>query len=209
MSGRDLLAKSQLHSPWKLSNEIRRLLTWPVVRLLFWSSGIAWGRGWKIYGVPIIQKDRRSTLVIGVRLQLRSSARSNPLAPNRPVVLSTISAQARLEIGDDVGITGGSVVCEKSICIGNRVSVGANSLIVDTDFHPLDPDQRRGLSSGGLTAPIVIEDDVFIGTQAIILKGVTIGRGSVIGAGSVVTRDVPPGMIVAGNPAQVVKSVGH
>jgi galactoside O-acetyltransferase len=59
----------------------------------------------------------------------------------------------------------------------------------------------------GKHAPVIIEDDVFVGMHSLILKGVTIGRGSVVGAGSVVSRDVPPGVIVAGNPAQVIRPI--
>jgi acetyltransferase-like isoleucine patch superfamily enzyme len=72
---------------------------------------------------------------------------------------------------------------------------------MDTDFHPLDPQARRLDTQPSKTAPVFIEDDVFIGTNSLILKGVIIGRGSVVGAGSVVRQDVPPGVVVAGNPA--------
>ena len=77
-------------------------------------------------------------------------------------------------------------------------------VICDTDFHPLDPQQRAAKSLDAKTAPITIADDVFIGMNALILKGVAIGAGAVIGAGSVVPRDVPAGAIVAGNPAQIL-----
>jgi acetyltransferase-like isoleucine patch superfamily enzyme len=86
--------------------------------------------------------------------------------------------------------------------------VGANTTIVDTDFHPLDPTERRLRPAEAKTAPIFIEDDVFIGMNCLILKGVRLGQGSVVGAGSVVTKDVPPGSIVAGNPAQVIRRIG-
>jgi acetyltransferase-like isoleucine patch superfamily enzyme len=194
--------------PWKAVNEIERLLLLPVARLQFALAGVKWGSGWKLYGLPIIQKHRHSTLTIGARLELRSTARSNPLGPNRPVILSTRRPNAVLTIGDQFGMTGGSVVCEERITIGNRVTVGANTIIADTDFHPLDPLIRQQRPIDGATAPIVIEDDVFIGMQSLILKGVTLGKGSVIGAGSVVTRDIPPGVIAAGNPAQVIRELG-
>lgn len=77
---------------------------------------------------------------------------------------------------------------------------------IHTDFHPLTPAAGVQDFLAGAHAPIVIEDDVFIGMQSLIRKGVTIGRGSVVGAGSVVTRDVPAG-VVAGNPATVVKEL--
>ncbi|RMF78291.1 MAG: acyltransferase [Chloroflexi bacterium] len=196
--------RAAFDTPWKASNEIIRLMMWPLIRLTFMFSGVAWGSGWRLYGLPIIQKHRRSTMTIGARLNLRSTARSNPLGPNRPVVLSTRRPGAVLTIGDDFGMTGGSIVCEERITIGNRVTVGANSIITDTDFHPLDARHRFEHPLDGATAPVIIEDDVFIGMQVLILKGVTIGAASVVGAGSVVTRDVPPAVIAAGNPARVI-----
>lgn len=200
-------ARLAAETPWKALNEIERLILLPLARLRFLTAGVAYGQGWKLYGLPIIQKHRRSTLTIGARLELRSTARSNPLGPNRPCILSTRRADARLVIGDDFGMTGGSIVCEEAITIGHRVIVGCNTVIADTDFHPLDADERRANPLNGATAPVIIEDDVFIGMQCLILKGVTIGRGSVIGAGSVVTRSIPPGVIAAGNPARVIRNV--
>ena len=190
--------------PWKAVNELDRLLLLPLARLYVRGAGVRWGHGWRLYGLPIIQKHRRSELTIGEGLELRSTVRSNPLGPNRPCVLSTRRANAHLVIGDNFAMTGGSVVCEESITIGNRVTVGCNTIIADTDFHPLDPARRSEHPLDGTTAPLVIEDDVFIGMQVIILKGVRLGMGCVIGAGSVVTRDVPAGAVAAGNPAQVL-----
>jgi len=143
----------------------------------------------------------------GEGLQLRSSVRSNPLGPNHPVILCVWQAGAILEIGHDFGMTGGSIVAAERITIGDWVTVGANTTIIDTDFHPLDPIQRRLHPQEAKTAPVVIENGVFIGMNCLILKGVTIGQGSVVGAGSVVTRDVPPGTIVAGNPARVIGGI--
>lgn len=193
--------------PWKAFNEIERFLLLPWARLRFAAAGIRWGRGWRLYGMPIMQKHRSSTLEIGERMELRSTARSNPLGANRPCILTTRRPDARLKIGDGFGMTGGSIVCDVQITIGDRVWVGANSVITDTDFHPLDPQTRLERPLDGVMSPIVIEDDVFIGMQSLILKGVTLGKGCVIGAGSVVTRDVPPGVIAAGNPARVIRSL--
>jgi acetyltransferase-like isoleucine patch superfamily enzyme len=78
---------------------------------------------------------------------------------------------------------------------------------MDTDFHPLEAQARRSDSEPAKTAPVTIEDDVFIGMNCLILKGVTLGRGSVIGAGSVVTKDVPPHTMVAGNPVRFIGDV--
>lgn len=190
--------------PWKATNEIRRLLLVPVAAWVL--RGVDLGKGWQCYGLPIIQKHRQSTMKIGDRMNLRSTVVSNPLGPNHPVILSTRRSDAELIIGDDFGMTGGSVVVDEKITIGNRVWVGANTIITDTDFHPIDPDVRRVRPLDARTAPITIQDDVFIGMNCLILKGVTIGARSVVGAGSVVTRDVPPGAIVAGNPAFVIRT---
>ncbi|MDX6740891.1 sugar O-acetyltransferase [Actinocorallia sp. A-T 12471] len=91
-----------------------------------------------------------------------------------------------------------------AITIGDDVQIGPNVQLL-TPTHPLDPEQRRAKLEAA--APIVIEDNVWLGGGAIVLAGVTIGRDSVIGAGSVVTRDVPAGVVAVGNPARVIRTL--
>lgn len=197
--------KNSFDTPWKIWNAILLWTAYPYNRFVFLLNGIPWGRGWRLHGVPILQKHRQSKMQFGNRLALRSSVRSNPLGANHPVILCTWQAGSLLQIGDDFAMTGGTICASERIVIGNRVTVGANSTIVDTDFHPLQPSVRLEQPQGALGSAVVIEDDVFIGMNCLVLKGVTIGRGSVIGAGSVVAQDMPPGVIAAGNPARVVR----
>jgi len=117
-------------------------------------------------------------------------------------------------IGSDSVLVGAVFMCADRITVGGRVVISYNVTIADSDFHPLDPELRRldavANSPQGdrsqrpplVTRPVVVEDDVWIGIGAIILKGVRVGRGARIGPGAVVTRDVPPHTTVAGNPAQ-------
>lgn len=200
-----MTATRAMDMPWAARLHALRLLLTPWFILRFRLHGVAWGRRWRVFGMPIIQRHRGSTIALGDGLELRSWRASNPLAPSHPVVLATRRAGAELLIGEGCGLTGATVVAATSVRIGDRVLVGANSTIVDTDFHPLDPAERRRDVNAGRSAPVVIEDDVFIGMQSIILKGVRIGRGAVIGAGSVVSSDVPAGATVSGNPARVVR----
>ena len=191
-------------APWKYYNEVKRVLLFPLIRIEFFLNGIAWKKGWKMFGRPIIQKHRHSLIKIGNRVDLRSAFRSNPLAPHHPVVLCTWRAGAQLCIGDNFGMTGGTLCAVQRITIGNQVMLGANCVVIDADFHPLTPEQRSTAPDGGAIAPIAIQDNVFIGANSIILKGVTIGAESVIGAGSVVTKTIPPRSVAAGNPARVI-----
>ncbi len=200
-------ARMALDTPWRVRLELRRMLSWPMARLVFALAGIRWGRRWRMYGVPIVQKHRRSVIQIGDGLELRSIPHSNALGPFHPVILTTRRPGARLIIGRGFGMTGGTICAEESITIGDDVWVGGNTTITDTDFHPLLLDERLARPLAGATAPVVIENGVFIGMQSLILKGVTIGAESVIGAGSVVTRDIPAGVIAAGNPARVIRAL--
>jgi acetyltransferase-like isoleucine patch superfamily enzyme len=121
-----------------------------------------------------------------------------------------------LEIGDDSVLVGPVFMCAERICIGKRVVISYHVTIADADFHPIDPEERIkdaiASSPNGdsrerppfLSSPILIGNDVSIGIGALILKGVHIGDGAVIAAGSVVTRDVPAGGRVMGNPARLV-----
>lgn len=128
----------------------------------------------------------------------------------------TTEAEGRIIVGDNSTLVGAVFWCADSITIGQRVVVSYNVMIADSDFHPLDPELRRldamAVAPEGdvsrrpplVTNPVVIEDDVQVGISAIILKGVRVGAGARIEAGSVVTSDVPAGALVAGNPARVV-----
>ena len=102
-------------------------------------------------------------------------------------------------------ISAATISAFRRIVIGDHTLIGGNVLITDSDWHPLDPAMRRIPFAEGRCADVVIGSNVFIGTRSIILKGVTIGDNSVIGAGSVVTRDIPANVIAAGNPCVVVK----
>lgn len=119
-----------------------------------------------------------------------------------------------VEIGDDSTLVGPVFMCAERISVGKRVTISYNVTIADSDFHPIDPEQRkqdaianapfgdRSQRPRFASKPVVIEDDVSIGIGAIILKGVHIGKGARVGAGAVVTSDVPAGVEVEGNPAR-------
>lgn len=199
-----MLAQAR-QTPWKAINELRRYGELPLVRLYFALHGVAWQPGWMVYGRPLIQRHAGSAIRIGRGLIMRNWFSSNPLGVAHRSILVTWAADARIEIGADVGMTGATVVTQTSVEIGDRVFIGANSTICDTDFHPLRSDARLANPRLGVSRPIVIEDDVFIGMAAIILKGSRIGRGSVVGAGSVVSSEIPPNVVVAGNPAQIIR----
>ncbi len=127
---------------------------------------------------------------------------------------------AKVKIGDYCYLTSVILLCEQEICIGNYVVLGWNTTIADSDFHPIAPAQRIAdaiacspLGKGRprppvMRQPVIIEDDVWVGPNATILKGVHIGAGAWIEAGALVTRNVPPGTRVIGNPAQAIGEVG-
>jgi len=131
----------------------------------------------------------------------------------------SVGVHGRCTIGDFTLLNGALIMAEDKIDIGSHCLISWNVGIADSDFHPLDPAQRL-IDSQALapffkdrpprpklkTAPVTIKDNVWIGMNATILKGVTIGENSVVAAGSVVTKSVPPNTVVAGNPAVAVKT---
>jgi acetyltransferase-like isoleucine patch superfamily enzyme len=150
-------------------------------------------------------------LIIGDNVVLCSKAEYTDLGVSRPCVIRTLRPDARIRIGRDTGISGAAICAASSIDIGKECLLGAGVVIADTDFHPIAPRGRRFAknydSIGAM--PVVIEDNVFIGANTIVLKGVRIGRNSVIGAGSVVSADIPADVVAAGVPARVLKSLGQ
>jgi carbonic anhydrase/acetyltransferase-like protein (isoleucine patch superfamily) len=181
----------------------------PWIRARLAAQGIEWGADWRIYGAPMVQRHRGSRITIGPGLEMRNWRSSNPLGVAHPCVLATWSPGAAIVVGEGVGLTGVRICAARAISIGNRVMIGANAVIVDTDFHPLDPVERRSYPGRASAEPVIIEDDCFIGMHALVLKGSRVGRGSVVGAGSVVSGDIPPGVIAVGNPARPIGPVSR
>lgn len=157
-------------------------------------------------GLPIISLSQGSSIEVGDDTYLISRSRNTALGVNHPVILRTLGRTATIRIGHFFRASGVTLCAAKSIVIGDRVMFGANVAIVDTDFHASDPPVRAspGDAANAKNAPVTIGDDVFVGMNAMILKGVTIGNAARVGAGSVVTRDVPAGAVVAGNPARLI-----
>ncbi len=120
------------------------------------------------------------------------------------VRLQARGINSRIEVGKGTSFSNNvQVIAEERVTIGEHCLIGDAVLILDSDFHNLSPSSRHNLP--GLSAPVILGDNVFVGSRSIILKGVTIGKDSVIGAGSVVVRSIPPGVIAAGNPAKVIR----
>lgn len=131
-------------------------------------------------------------IVIGDRVRFRGT--------HVPIELGALPGSS-LRIGDGTFVNSGVSICaQEEVCIGARCAIGNYSLIMDTDFHDVDDHTKPGKC-----APVLIEDDVWIGARVTILKGVRIGRGAVVAAGAVVTRDVPPATLAGGIPARVIR----
>lgn len=118
-----------------------------------------------------------------------------------------INENATLTLGSGYFNTGLNMSVFDSVTIGEKVYISENVTIRDSDDHQLTSLEKSDtIQSKGMTAPITIEDKVWIGMNVTILKGVTIGTGSVVAAGAVVTKDVPPHCVVAGVPAKVIRT---
>jgi acetyltransferase-like isoleucine patch superfamily enzyme len=132
------------------------------------------------------------------------SGYSNYVGGHEPIAI-WVCPTGRVTIGDDCGLSNTTIVCKEEVSILEGTLIGGGCKIYDMDFHQLRPDDRLYNRGEIPSAPIRIGPRAFVGGHCIILKGVTIGEGAVIGAGSVVTRDVPPFEIWAGVPAKRIR----
>ncbi|MEN7551137.1 DapH/DapD/GlmU-related protein [Rapidithrix thailandica] len=162
--------------------------------------GITIGKHARFYGMPILLARNNGKIIIGDNFKANSNSIANPVGISHPLIITATGDIAKVYIGNNVGISGASITCKTKITIGDNVLIGGGVAIWDTDFHPVDAEQRIQEPNAGKTAPISIEDNVFIGARAIILKGVSIGVNSVIAAGTIVNKSIPPNCIAYGNP---------
>lgn len=164
------------------------------------------GSGFKVYGSLRLLFMRSSNIIIGENVTFISDTKYNYIGINKPSSIF-VGENALLQIGSNTGLSGTSIYVSTKIVIGDNCNFGGNTFIWDTDFHPLDCLQRRRGLNGTKCAPVVIGNDVFVGANTIILKGVVIGDMAIIGAGSVVTKSIPASEIWAGNPARFIRKV--
>ncbi|BAV92546.1 acyltransferase [Candidatus Desulfovibrio trichonymphae] len=168
--------------------------------------GVHVGPGTRAHGPVGLLRWPGGTIRIGANVSLISSWRRGTAATlAAPVRLRVFGDDASIEIGDGAQLSGSSVTARStSIIIGRKVLLAPNCIIVDSDFHaPWPPESRTDSPGYENDARVVIGDYAWIGMNSLILKGVTIGEGAIVGAGSVVTSDVPPYSVVAGTPARV------
>ena len=161
-------------------------------------------------GIPYVMVSRGAKgITLGKNFAMNNGVKANPIGCYERCTLF-VSPNAGITIGDNVGISQAALIAvDSDITIGNNVKIGGGTQLLTSDFHSLDFIKRRSYNDEKerISAPIIIEEDVFIGTHCIVLKGITVGARSVIGAGSVVTQSIPSDEIWGGNPAKFIRKV--
>ena len=161
-------------------------------------------------GFSVIYSDKNSSILFEKNAQSKirffSHKFSNLLGICQKCFVVAVKG-GKIEIGFGTGVSGSSIYSMSSISIGRNVLIGTGCKIIDNDFHPLQASKRNPQKQEDIKKkPISIGDGCFIGANSIILKGTTLGRNCVVGAGSVVSGTFPDNVVIAGNPARIIKS---
>ena len=190
-----------------LRERIIIILSTLLFKLKLKSYSCSYGKNLKVNGRVYLKLLKKNLITIGNDVTINSRFPSNLVGITNYTVFQIID-EGRILIGNNCGITSTIFSSRSNIEIGPNVKIGANVRIFDHDFHSLDYMKRRNTYEDRKfvkTNNVIIGDDVFIGTNSIILKGVRIGPRSIIGAGSVVSlKEIPPDSLVAGNPAKIL-----
>jgi acetyltransferase-like isoleucine patch superfamily enzyme len=168
-----------------------------VVTITCYLKGIKKGKFCQFYGRPYFQRYPHSTIKMGDGCRFRSDQTSNLIGVNHKTIISTHRPNAKIEIGKNCGFSGASIGAALEITIGNNVLCGANVVITDFDWH-------ENISNTG-PAPVIIHDNVWLGLNCVVLKGVEIGENTIIGANSLVVKSIPANVIAGGNPCKVLR----
>lgn len=165
-------------------------------RMKCWLMGVKVGNDVSFNGKMYISRFKHSAIIIGDHCTFNSHDLFNTRGIGN-CILRTNKDYTKIEIGDNSGFSGVTITANNLVKIGKEVMVGAGTTIGDNDDHP-----ERLMTS---EAPIIIGNHVFIGMRCIIMKGVTIGDNAIIGAGSIVTKDIPANCVAAGVPCKVIR----
>jgi len=187
---------------------IRSLISfWGRLRFLWLCSiwGIEYTGCGRFIGTVVLRNTRRGKIRLGRDVVAQANFRMNPIGPVCPCLLD-VRPGGEIEIGDGTGMTSVIISSGRKVAIGRCCKIGGGAKIFDHNYHAMNAVARREKCGDTKPREIIIGDDVFIGTNAIILKGTKIGDRSVIAAGSVVFGlDIPPDSLVRGNPAEITK----
>lgn len=195
----------------RILQSISTRVSWIFNNYKFMVVGAKTGKFMRIAGDVKLSIGVNASLIVNDNFTLTSGSFYNPLSRNIKSCI-IIEDNAKLNIGKNVGISSSCLWVHNYLTIGNNVKIGADTIILDSNAHSLDFIKRRNYyedSPNTLNAGIEIGDDVLIGTRCILLKGIKIGSRSIIGAGSVVTKDIPPDCIAAGNPCKPIKKLNE
>ena len=182
---------------YKWDEKIYSIITTYITKLKFLFWGGIFGSNFISYGSPHIKLHPGSSLIIGDNCRLRNGHKDNSRGLNHTCVFITGEKDAVIKIGNNVGLSGVSILCNKSVIIDDDCLIGANVIMGDTDNHS----KEYGLDD----RPVHIKHGTWIGMNTVILKGVEIGENVIIGACSVVTKSIPDNVIAAGNPCRIIK----
>ena len=194
---------------YNINSKLRHIFFLIWNKLKFQIKKVEFGNELNVSSKMYLKVSPNSTIKIGDNFNFTSDECFNPLCRNIRGCIAT-EENAIIIIGNNVGVSSPCIWSHNKIIIGNNVNIGGDCVLMDSDAHSLNYIHRRIPSIDAINKkniPIIIEDDVLIGTRCIILKGVTIGARSIIGSGSVVTKSIPADCIAAGNPAKVIKYI--
>ena len=176
------------------------------MKLFLKLRGIKYGKRLKLKGIPFIFNSGKSRITIGNNVTINSNFLSNLVGLYSRTIIVTRTPEAKIEIGNNVGISGATIYARKGIKIGDNTLIGGNVKILDNDFHPLDANDRLIDDKTKIKAKeITIGKNCFIGVNSIILKGTELGDNCIVGAGAVVSGKFEAGSVIAGNPAKVIR----
>lgn len=183
----------------------------PINKIKFILNGVKYGRNVRVRGTIDIRHPDNGEIVLGNNILINSAPWANPIGFADKTRFELFD-EGSIYVGDYVGMSNVAIASSSEVRIGNNVLIGAGTKIYGTDFHPISVKYRDGkIQTPGKTGTkaIIIEDGVFIGAGCIIMKGVQIGKNSVIGAGSIVTKKIPENQVWAGNPAVFIKTIDN
>lgn len=175
-------------------------------KLFMKMTKVKYGKKLLLKGVPVIFNKRGAELTLGDNCVIKSSFLSNLVGLYSRTIIVTRTAEAKIHIGDNVGISGVTIYARKGIIIGDNTMIGGNAKILDNDFHPIETEARLMDDKSQIgTREVIIGKNCFIGCNALILKGTVLGDNCVVGAGAVVSGKFEDNCVIVGNPAKVIR----